>query len=71
VTLVIEDPKLCGLGEGPACCGFLMAGMHFECGREIVGINTTLRARLDAGVMNAKGDPGDAPYPECQTARLS
>lgn len=68
--LIIDDPRACGVGEGAACCGFFVAGAQFMCGRSLPGINEQLRHRLDMGTMNAKGDPGDTPFPQCQTARL-
>lgn len=69
-TLFLDTPEKCGLGEGETCCAFLsMSGGGFACGRTIPGLEAHVRQRLLEGTMKAKGDPGDAPYPECQRAR--
>ena len=71
-VLLISDPLECGLGEGPGCCAFLVAGpVGFMCGRTVAGIPEQIRARLDADTMNAKYDPGEIPYPDCQPERKS
>jgi hypothetical protein len=67
--LVISDPKLCGLGEGERCCAFLVLGMRFICGRTVDGLAEQIRARLASGTMAASYDPGEVPYPDCQTQR--
>jgi len=68
--LVIDDPKACGVGEGERCCAFLTMGGDWLCGRTY-SVAPAIRARLAAGTMNAKYDPGETPYPECQTQRPS
>lgn len=68
-VLQIENPQLCGLGEGERCCAFLTMGQGFQCGRTLAGIEDHIRVRLAAGTMNAKYDPGDLHYPECQQQR--
>ncbi len=67
MRLQIENPKECGLGEGKGCCAFLVVGVDgFECGRVMTDVAKTIRARLAAGTMNAKYDPGETPFPECE-----
>jgi len=70
VILQLADPRACGLGGGEGCCAFLVAGAEgFMCGRTVPGIPEQIRARLIAGTMNAKYDPGTTPFPECQPRR--
>ena len=65
--LLISDPEECGLGKGEGCCAFLIAGGEgFMCGRTVPGIPEQIRDRLIAETMNAKYDPGEMPFPECQ-----
>jgi hypothetical protein len=65
--LLIENPRACGMGEGAGCCAFLVAGGDgFECGKVDPGLAAAIRMRLFAGTMNAKYDPGDLPFPQCQ-----
>ena len=65
--LIIENGLACGIGRGEECCAFLTAGREgFLCGRTDDGVRITVLTRLLAGTMNAKYDPGDTPYPECQ-----
>lgn len=45
---------------------FLMMGKTFICGREDPSLKLTVRNRLAAGTMNAKYDPGEVAFPECQ-----
>ncbi len=48
--------ETCKLGQGEACCAFLMMGQDgMECAKE-TGAEGLIRKRLDAGTMNAKGD---------------
>ena len=68
-VLLLADPQPCGLGEGEWCCAFLVASSGFACGRTVPGIAPQIRGRLAAGTMNAKYDPGETPFPECQTSR--
>lgn len=64
------EPHLCGMGEGPRCCAFLVNGKDgFVCGREMKGVAAQIRERLRAGTMNAQYDPGETPYPRCQSER--
>lgn len=56
--------SLCGMGEGEACCSFLLAGADgFECakapGNE--GFRRTLESRRAAGTMVAKADRCSGP----------
>lgn len=69
MTLTIENPKDCGLGEGEKCCAFLVMGAGFQCGRTDEGLAMTILSRLFDGTMNAKYNPGLVPFPECQTDR--
>lgn len=69
-TLLLDDPKPCGIGEGAKCCAFLIVGAEgFECGRPLPGLIETVRARLRAGSFTAQYDPGKIPFPECQEKR--
>lgn len=70
--MLIDNPTSCGLGHGEKCCAFLVAGQNgFECGREIKSVAHGIRLRLSAGTINAKYDPGNKPYPECQQFGLT
>lgn len=65
--LLISNPTECGLGQGEGCCAFLVAGVEgFMCGRTLPGLPEQIRIRLNEGTMNAKYDPGETPFPECQ-----
>lgn len=70
--LLLADPRPCGIGQGEACCAFLMAGPEgFFCGRTAPGLPEQVRARLAAGTLVSKYDPGDeTPYPDCQAKRV-
>ncbi len=68
-TLVITDPKACGMGEGERCCAFLVFGGEWLCGRTMPDVRATVRTRLAEGSMTAKYDPGEVPFPECQRRR--
>lgn len=66
MELRVDEPEKCGFGAGEECCAFLMlGGIGFVCGRTN-RMEPVIRARLIAGTMNAKYDPGDKPFPECQ-----
>jgi len=69
VSVVIDDPKRCGIGEGERCCAFLTMGQGWNCGRTESSIAATIRLRLMQGTMNAKYDPGNLDFPECQNQR--
>jgi len=48
--------SVCKLGEGEACCSFLMmGGGGFECAKG-TPFEKPIRDRLAEGTMNAKGD---------------
>lgn len=71
--LEIDEPWKCGIGEGANCCAFLTVpsgvAISFACGRTDASLSATIRLRLLRGTMNALYDPGNVPYPECQTKR--
>jgi hypothetical protein len=63
--LLIPNPHACGIGLGAECCAYLIAGREgFMCGR-VTDLVWQLRARAQAGEMNARRTP-TAPYPDCQ-----
>lgn len=69
-TLVIDDPEECGLYQKERCCAFLSGTpAQWLCGRTMPGIYLTIRMRLLEGKMNAKYDPGQTPYPQCQPGK--
>jgi hypothetical protein len=48
--------ETCKLGQGEKTCAFLMMGAEgFDCAKG-TSIEATIRKRLEAGTMNAKGD---------------
>lgn len=47
--------NVCRIGQGEACCAYLMMGNGFECGKGGPA-DRTIRSRLKAGTMTAKGD---------------
>ena len=61
----IGNPKeSCKLGEGSACCAYLVCGSEgFECCKDNASMSSLISKRLLAGTMNAKGT-GD--WKECQ-----
>lgn len=64
--LSVEDAVKCGLGQGAACCAFLVAGgKGFEC-EQRGELADTLFIRAKAGQMNAQRTP-ESDYPTCQT----
>jgi hypothetical protein len=71
MTVLVVDEKKCGIGQGEKCCAFL-GGMpgRFVCGREMENVADTIRDRLREGTINARYDPGETPYPECQERRM-
>jgi len=70
MSLLIEDPTACGIGEGENCCAFLTMGKDgFECARPIPDVAATIRYRLALGSMNSRYDPGEVAFPECQKQR--
>lgn len=71
VVLTFDDPEECGLGQGEGCCAFLMIGDRWTCGRTVGGVREQVRARLEAGTMNATHDPGDRPFPDCRPGAKS
>lgn len=67
--LVIENPKLCGLGQGERTCAFLTMGEGgMLCARSMPEVfNAIVQRHFLFGTMNAKFmPPGDVPYPDCQ-----
>ena len=57
ITLEGDEPEtICRLGQGEACCAFLVASADgFECIRMAYPTNSIIFSRLAAGTMNAKG----------------
>jgi hypothetical protein len=50
--------NVCRIGQGAACCAFLTMGNGFECAKG-TSVEPTIRARLFAGTIGAKGDNCD------------
>lgn len=51
-----ETKEICKLGQGEACCPFLVCGGNgFECWKMNYPNNMTIYSRIDKGTMNAKG----------------
>jgi hypothetical protein len=53
--------SVCGLGRGEGCCAFLTARNGFECAKALPGLDSAIRARLEAGEMTAQGDNCSGP----------
>lgn len=64
-VLAIDEAKKCGIGEGAACCAFLVASAKgFEC-EQRGELADTLFIRAKAGQMHAQRTP-ESDYPTCQ-----
>jgi hypothetical protein len=64
-SLTFEDGKKCGMGEGAACCAFLVMGTGgFECAQRSE-LADHLYQRAKAGDMHARRTP-ESDYPACQ-----
>jgi hypothetical protein len=51
--------ETCKIGQGTDCCAFLMGGPSgMECAKG-TSVEHTIRGRLQAGTMNARGDNCD------------
>lgn len=56
----------CGIGEGAACCAFLLFDMDgFECGRATKA-EPVIRQRVADGLWTSRRLPA-APFPMCQS----
>lgn len=53
-----EAKEICKLGQGRACCAYLILGKNFECARSDVQIEPIITKRLKQGTMNARGKGG-------------
>jgi hypothetical protein len=63
--LTVTQARACGMGEGAACCVFLMAGATgFECAQRSE-LADTLFKRAKAGQMHAQRTP-EQDFPACQ-----
>jgi len=61
-----EAKSICKLGEGKACCAFLVVGGNgFQCVRMSYPTSANVLKRLEAGTMEAKGRGG---WPGCPWA---
>ena len=56
-----HERSVCRLGDGEATCAFLMFGGGWLCAKAVPGIAATVRGRLAAGTMVAKGDNCSGP----------
>jgi len=53
-----EAKDVCGSGNGPGCCAFLVFSDGFECIRMMSPLSATILKRLDEGTIEAKGKGG-------------
>jgi len=66
VMLTADEAKGCGIGEGAACCAYLLAGGDgFECGQGDILVSPVIEARVRSGQFTARRLP-TLPFPACQ-----
>lgn len=58
--------RVCLIGQGDACCRYLVVGSGFECAKFPLSARQMIDARVDAGSFTAAGDncDGDKDIPD-------
>jgi hypothetical protein len=56
-----HERAICRLGDGEATCAFLTFGGDWLCAKAMADVAATIRSRLAAGSMVAKGDNCSGP----------